>query len=122
MKSILVIISTFVVLYATDKSYYKPTNYYYSINPHGLRDSDIYYSIEQVTQDDVVKSHMGWCLTQFEKSGDVLEECIATLNTLVHYKTTPEDAIRKDVLEYYHDMPISEYEKKYAKKSLSVSR
>jgi hypothetical protein len=121
MRAILLTISLVVSIYA-NKSYYKPQNFYYSINPYGLRESDEYYSIEQVLYDNSVKEHMGWCLTYFESSGDIKEECIPTLNTLTHYKTDPEEAIRKDILEYYHDMPLSEYEKKYAKKGMSIGK
>jgi hypothetical protein len=107
------------VVYA-NKLYYKPFGYYYTPNPYAIREDDLIYTMDQISTNNSIKEIMGECLTRFERNGVIEEECIPTLNTLHYYTTEPKGSLRRDILEYYHDIPLSEYEKSLPKSNLSI--
>ena len=93
------------------KDYYRTFPYFYHENYLALEEGEKYYHIDQVANNRHIKEKMGFCLSEYEIYGIVHFGCAETFNTLKYYVTRPKGLMRKDILEFYHDMPLEEYEK-----------
>lgn len=116
MKKILLTIMILVAILHSDsitdgKKFYRPTEIVFSIAPGTIfKKYERVYTIEQ-TYNKHIKNKMGNCITKYEIFGILHAGCEYTFNTILLYTTIPKGIIRKDIVEYYHDMPLLEYEK-----------
>lgn len=97
------------------KTFYRPFPYFYTENAYFASENPNakYYAMEQIMDDQVgnhIKNKMGFCLSEYEIYNIEHMGCAETFNTLQYYETRPKGLLRKDILEYYHDMPLEEYE------------